>query len=127
MNAHEYRDDDDGYRSWMNKNPGGYVINIQRSHNSSDAHLHDASCHTLTGQLPLDVSLTGPYVKVCGEALSAVLDWAAQHVGEQIQPCGFCRDSGGSGDGPNPRGPNLCPTCNCELPVTGKCYSCGED
>lgn len=47
MSAHEYCDDDTGYLDWLDKNPHGYVINIQRSHSPIDARLHDASCSAL--------------------------------------------------------------------------------
>ena len=129
MSAHEYRDDDEGYRAWMQRHPGGYVINIQRSHNPTDAHLHNADCRTLTDQLDRDVSLTGPYVKICGETLTEVEEWAAKSVGESIQPCGTCRDSGAGGGngGINRRETGRCPECNQELPLTGKCYYCDED
>ena len=129
MGAHEYRDDDEGYRDWLNRNPDGYVINIQRSHNPTDAHLHDADCWTLIDQLDRDVSLSGSYVKVCGGTLEEVNEWAAKNVGEWVQPCGTCRDSGevGGKDGINRRGTGQCPKCNQELPLTGKCYYCDED
>ena len=128
MTAHEYRDDDEGYRVWLNKNPDGYVINLQRSHNPSDAHLHDADCWTLTDQVYRDVSLTGSYVKVCGATLTEIKEWAAKNVGESIEPCRTCRDSGaGSGNGDRkPNEPGFCPLCHCELPVTGKCHSCDD-
>ncbi len=63
MGAHEYRDDDDGYRDWLSEYPGGYVINILRSHRPTDAHLHDAGCSALLAQIGRDVSHTGPHVK----------------------------------------------------------------
>jgi hypothetical protein len=125
MSAHEYRGSDDEYRAWLIKNPGGYVINIQRSHNPADARLHDADCTALTGQLDLDVKLTGQYVKVCGNTLTEVEDWAAKHIGDSVPPCERCRDFGGPGG--SPRGAGLCPTCRYELSVTGKCPSCDED
>jgi hypothetical protein len=125
MSSYEYRDNDDGYREWLSKNPGGYVINIQRSHNTADAHFHDADCTALTDQLDLDVKLTDQYVKVCGKTLTEVEEWAAKHVGESIPPCGRCRDFSGSGGGGRIAG--LCPKCRYELSVTGKCPSCDED
>lgn len=126
MSAHEYRDDDDGYRDWLKKFPGGYVINIQRSHSPVDAFLHDASCSALIAQLDRDVSLTGPYVKVCGDSLTAVKTWAVNNVDGSVEPCGICRGGGGIG---NPGGsPRKCPTCGqYELSVTGKCPSCDDD
>ena len=112
----------------MQRNPGGYVINIQRSHNPTDAHLHDADCWTLTDQLDRDVSLTGPYVKICGP-LTDLEEWASKNVRDSIQPCGTCRDSGavGGNDGTNRRETGRCPKCNQELPLTGQCYYCDED
>jgi hypothetical protein len=126
LSAHEYRDDDDGYRDWLKKYPGGYVINIPRSHSPVDAFLHDAGCSALTAQLDREVSLTGPYVKVCGEALPVVEKWAAVNVGGSIEPCGICRGGGGVGD---PGGsPRICPRCRLyELSVTGACLSCDDD
>ena len=129
MTAHEYRDDDEGYRVWLNKNPDGYVINLQRSHNPSDAHLHDADCWTLSDQVHRDVSLTGPYVKVCGATLIEIEEWAAKNVGESIEPCGTCRNpgAGGGNRGTNRRETGRCLECNQELPLTGKCHYCDED
>ena len=128
MSAHEYRDDDEGYRDWIQRNPGGYVINIQRSHKPTDAHLHDADCRTLTDQLDRDVSLTGPYVKICGP-LTDLEEWAAKDVRDSIQPCGTCRGSGAGGGngGINRREMGRCPKYNQGLPLTGKCYYCDED
>lgn len=57
MSIDLYVDDDDGYRGWLKRNPRGYVINIQRSLNPSDARLHDADCRDLIAQLQRDVQL----------------------------------------------------------------------
>ena len=124
MGAHEYRDDDDGYRAWLKTHPGGYVINIQRSHSPVDSFLHDASCSALIAHLDRDVQLTGPYVKVCEVALPALEKWAADNVGGPVEPCGICR--GGIGEpGIDQR---ICPTCRLyELSVSGKCPSCDDD
>jgi len=126
MSVHEYRDDDDGYRAWLKTHPGGYVINIQRSHSPIDAYLHDAGCSTLIAQLDRDVSLTGPYVKVCDEALPKVKQWVADNVSGSVEPCGHCRGGGGIGDPGGIR--RICPTCRLyELSVNGKCPSCDDD
>jgi len=125
MSAHEYRDDDDGYRDWLTNYPGGYVINIQRSHSPVDAFLHDAGCSDLIAQLKRDVSLTGPYVKVCGEALPEVEKWAADNVDGPVAHCGRCRGVGSQGGGPPD--PRRCRTHNLELSRTGKCQSCDDD
>ena len=92
MSAHEFRDDDNGYMEWRAKHPDGYVINIHQSYSPIDAHLHDASCSTLITPIEGGLKLTNQYVKVCGETLAEVEDWAADHVSEAISPCGICRN-----------------------------------
>ena len=124
MSAHEYRDDDDGYRDWLNKHQGGYVINIPRSHSPVDAYLHDADCSALIAQIGRDVSLTGPYVKVCGETLAEVQQWATGNVRAPVSPCGVCRVVGPNGTNEQ----RMCPRCSIyELSVTAKCPKCDED
>lgn len=122
MSIDLFVDDDDGYRDWLHRNPRGYVINIQRSMNPSDARLHDAECRDLIAQLGRDVQLAGSYVKVCGEDRAELDQWSADNVGDHIQLCGHCHDVD---PGPNPDAPKpLCPNCFIELPVTGTCANC---
>lgn len=122
MSIDLYVDDDDGYRGWLKRNPRGYVINIQRSFNPSDARLHDADCRDLIAQLQRDVQLAVSYVKVCGENRAELDQWAADNVGEPIQLCGHCH---GAVSVPDPHAPRpLCPNCFIELPTTGKCSTC---
>jgi hypothetical protein len=90
----EFRDDDDGYLTWLAAHQGGYVINIARSHNASQARLHLASCRTIGNQTSMGSTWTGPYVKVCSEHRSEVEQWAAETVGQYIDPCGTCCPSG---------------------------------
>jgi hypothetical protein len=49
VSAELFRDDDHGYAAWLAGNARGYVLNIQRSMNSSDARVHEAVCRTITG------------------------------------------------------------------------------
>jgi hypothetical protein len=44
MGTEQFRDDDQGYLSWVASHAHGYVINIQRSLNPADARTHHASC-----------------------------------------------------------------------------------
>jgi hypothetical protein len=37
MSAREFRDDDVGYLAWLAAHPDGYVINIARSQNATEA------------------------------------------------------------------------------------------
>ncbi|MGB3285725.1 hypothetical protein [Mycolicibacter algericus] len=100
--ARQFRDDEPGYRAWLKDHPNGYVINILRNHNPTDARLHRADCRTLTDQLSRGVALVGPYVKVCSDHLDALDEWAADQVRVLIQRCGSCR--------PEPNAVHLLPT-----------------
>lgn len=90
MSAREFRDDDAGYLAWLATHPDGYVINIARGHNATQARVHDAGCRTISGQNPRGGAWTGPYVKVCAEHLAELEQWAIDQVGEPIPRCGSC-------------------------------------
>ncbi|MDP7733987.1 hypothetical protein [Mycobacterium paragordonae] len=130
MSAREYRDDDAGYLNWRDKNPRGYVLNIHRSHNPVDAHLHDVGCSSLIAPIGSGLKLTDQYVKVCGRTEDEVHEWAGKHLSEPIPDCMSCRDIGpnGVGSGHNQRDTRMCPQCSMyQLSVTGNCPSCDED
>lgn len=87
----EFRDDDTAYLAWLAAHRNGYVINIARNHNATQARLHHASCRTISGQNPHGRAWTGPYVKVCAEYLAELEQWAKEIARQPISPCGTCR------------------------------------
>jgi hypothetical protein len=101
----EFRDNDDDYVDWLAAHRGGYVINIARSYNPSDARLHLASCRSLTDQISRGVVLTGPYVKECSHDLDELEQWAADNVGAPIQRCGTCHRARNSAPPKPPKPP----------------------
>ena len=90
MNTQKFVDDDKGYLGWVAQNPEGYVLNIQRGLNPSDACLHRASCHTITGTPARGSTWTKEYIKICSTMLGALDDWARDQVQEDIRGCGTC-------------------------------------
>jgi hypothetical protein len=68
--------DDDRYTGWLAANAHGYVLNIERSMNPSDARVHEAGCRTITGTPPRGRTWTGPYVKACSTSLTELDAWA---------------------------------------------------
>lgn len=86
-----FRDDDDGYLAWVASHPTGFVVNIQRSGNPSDARLHHATCRTVSGTNPRRGPWTGAYVKACSADLGDLDAWALAHVGSLITRCGMCQ------------------------------------
>ena len=92
MSVHQFRDDDAGYLQWLRDHPDGFVLNIQHSHHASDAKVHRADCHTISGENPAGGAWTGPsYIKVCADRLTAVEQWAAAVTEVSIPTCGTCR------------------------------------
>jgi hypothetical protein len=91
MDVEQFRDDDRGYLTWTTAHPAGYVINVQKSLNPSDARLHQADCYTINGQPARGNSWTGPYIKVCSTSFRQLQDWARGHLTAEVVRCGTCR------------------------------------
>lgn len=89
--AHEFRDDDAGYLTWLASNPEGFVVNIARNYSVSTARLHHATCRTIGGHNPHNGPWTGAYVKVCAVESADAEEWAANTVRKPVPPCGTCR------------------------------------
>lgn len=88
MSIQGFRNDESGYRSWIEANPGGYVINILRGLNANTARLHQATCWTIDPRRP--GPWTGEYVKICSPKLDELDDWATEQTGAPIARCGTC-------------------------------------
>lgn len=84
MSALEFRDDDARYLAWLAANPGGYAINIARSHSANEARVHLAGCWTISGENPAGSTWTGQYVKVCAEDLTDLEQWAIDQARRRV-------------------------------------------
>lgn len=96
MGVCDFRDDEDDYLDWVGRNPGGYVLNIERTHSAAQARVHHADCRTISGQSPARGPFVGKqYVKVCARHLPELEQWARDHVRKPIPWCGTCHPGGG--------------------------------
>jgi hypothetical protein len=86
----EFRNDDEGYLSWVAAHSGGYVINIWPTLNPKDARLHHAACRKILGKPARVKSWTWEYIKVCSMSEVELDAWARDKVGLSIQRCGSC-------------------------------------
>jgi hypothetical protein len=93
VNIQEFRDDDGGYLEWIVVNPAGYVLNIPRGLNPSDAKLHRASCWTIDPRRR-QMTMTESYIKLCSLDHAALDRWATARAGAAISRCGTCLPSG---------------------------------
>jgi hypothetical protein len=94
MTVQRFQDDDRGYATWVAENAAGYVVNIQRSQNPSDARLHAASCGSLSRSISAWESgrarLTASWIKLCSRSEDELDKWSAEHVRAQIRRCPTC-------------------------------------
>jgi hypothetical protein len=90
LSIERFQDDDRGYVNWVAAHRSGYVMNIQRGLNPSDARVHHASCRTIIGEPPRGGPWTGPYVKLCSTELTELDAWAKTRFGRAITRCRIC-------------------------------------
>jgi hypothetical protein len=91
LDIEQFRDDDRGYLTWTAAHAAGYVVNVQRNLNPSDARLHHADCYTINGQPARGNTWTGPYIKVCSGSAWRLQDWARANLRTEVVRCGTCR------------------------------------
>lgn len=85
-----FHNDDEGYLSWLQINPTGFVINCDSEPRAEYVKLHRASCHTITGEPSQGEHWTRTYMKVCGETETELGLWAPRTVGVLSERCGSC-------------------------------------
>ncbi|MCA2250817.1 hypothetical protein JF729_23845 [Mycobacterium intracellulare] len=86
--AHEFRNDDPGYATWLATHRTGYVLNIAASHSPTEAKVHHAPCSHIAPRR--GKSATGSYTKVCAVEVAELEQWAAEHTLPLPPPCGSC-------------------------------------
>ena len=74
-----FDDAENAYLDWVARNPHGYVVNVQRTLNPNDVHLHSASCRSISGAH--SNYTTHEYIKVCSLDRAELERWAEQDVG----------------------------------------------
>jgi hypothetical protein len=85
----EFVDDDQGYFSWLRRNPWGYVVNTPRTPSPSYLMLHLSTCQSISQLGGKGTTFTGEYRKVCSSELSELRNWAMR-VGGELKRCGQC-------------------------------------
>jgi hypothetical protein len=81
---------DEGYRTWIAQHRGGYVINIQKSFNPTDARVHQATCHDINDEPARGETFVGDYVKVCAVRRIHLDEWEKTTLGTTVEECRNC-------------------------------------
>jgi len=92
----QFVNDDDGYNSWLQENPSGFVVNSERSPKSSYLILHKAACRHINSSARSNWTTTD-YIKTCSNDVSKLEAWALQRTGGSLQCCGACKPESESG------------------------------
>jgi len=83
-----FRDDDNGFSSWLDDHPDGYFINTQRIPSSTYLVLHRSSCPHFSRNP--EVHWTKDYVKVCSAEHRYLEEWADSALGGEVTLCRTC-------------------------------------
>lgn len=82
--------DEAGYLAWVAANPGGFVINTNRSHSAADTRLHRASCRFISGEI-YGNHTTNEFYKLCSAEVAELDAWAAREAGGVATRCSHCK------------------------------------
>jgi hypothetical protein len=83
-----FRDDDEGFFEWLERNPDGFFINTERKPNRAYLMLHRPQCPHFKGGESLH--WTKGYVKACSPQRDVLEEWATETVGGDVTPCRSC-------------------------------------
>ncbi len=88
-----FKDDDEGFVSWRDRNQNGYVVNCDRKPKSSYLILHRASCSSINNLRSGYRFWTKDFIKVCAIDANELRRWAINSVesGATLKPCGHCK------------------------------------
>ncbi len=85
-----FLNDDEGYTSWLQVHPHGYVLNTYPHVTSEYLILHRARCRTINRPLASGREWTRQYGKSCDDDRAVLEEWALTQTGSATRPCAQC-------------------------------------
>ena len=89
-----FENDDAGYLKWLNQNPEGFVVNVERSPRPEYLILHRATCSTIAKAREEGAYTDRGYRKVVANDLDELRGFArriGRGDGSFSQTCGHCQ------------------------------------
>ena len=83
-----FRDDDEGFSTWLDEHPDGYFINSERNPKPTYLVLHRPSCRHFTRNSSLH--WTRDYIKICSPGRRDLEEWVSGTVGGDVTLCSAC-------------------------------------
>ncbi len=90
VEAIEFINDDNGYKSWLESHQSGFVLNCWKEPSPKYLMLHRAICGTINTDKRTNWT-TNLYKKICSESRNAIEGWCQKHVGGKPSNCGLCK------------------------------------
>lgn len=85
-----FDDDESDYLSWVNSNPSGYVVNIDRARNVHNYPMIHAATHGLISSEKIGNFTTGDYIKFCSTDIEALDRFSQSMLGCSLTRCAQC-------------------------------------
>lgn len=85
-----FRNDEQGYRDWIERNQGGFVVNIDEESRTPQYPMVHAATHRLMSSDAFENYTTGRYSKACSNDLEALENWSQSTHGRKLTPCSVC-------------------------------------
>jgi hypothetical protein len=83
-----FKDDDQGFLTWLDHHPAGYFINADRNPKPKYLILHRPGCPHIDRARGLH--LTKDYIKICADDRAALEEWAGRNIGGEPTLCPPC-------------------------------------
>jgi hypothetical protein len=89
----KFIDDDEGFISWRDSHPNGYILNTTRTPTPSYLVLHRTSCYTMNKLRPGYEHWAYQYIKICADRAEDLAAWARVNVSStaQLRACKICK------------------------------------
>lgn len=78
------------YLQWLQANPTGYVVNIDRAQKVKNYPMIHIATHGLVSSQKIGNFTTGDYIKFCSTDLKAMEQWLQTKYGRRLTYCTHC-------------------------------------
>ena len=83
-----FRNDDEGYRAWVDGHPNGFIVNVDLAQNVPNYPMVHSTAHKLLTSSKIGGFTTGDYEKICSDDLAELEEWSRKNHGKRLT---FCR------------------------------------
>lgn len=86
----KFVNDESGYLQWIDKNPNGYVVNLDEPLVTPQYPMIHLARHELVSSPARTNYTTGRYFKVCSTDMDELQKWSKENCGRSLTWCKVC-------------------------------------